>query len=462
MKKTEELFGTGSIWKAIAKMSIPAVITMLVLVVYNMVDMYFVSKTGDAAQIAAISLASPVFQVQSAFGTLIGGGGCAVISNALGKGNQIKVKASSAACLVMVVISGILLGGTILLFPDFIMSLLGADTDTWQFTKDYVCILAAGMMFSIFSTVFANIIRAEGASKESMIGNAIGTVANMILDPIFILWLGMGVKGAALATVLGNMMAALFYLYYFLKKETALSLHPKYVLSMPAVFGSVLLLGVPSAISNLLAGLTNTISNRILISYGANTVAAVGVGSKASLIVTMVVMGICIGVQPVIAYNYGAGNRKRTIEALLKTSALSLSVGVSLTALCFVFRNTLAALFLEDSSLLAQSVHIMEIHLMLVSFIGLYYIGVNFLQAAGKALLATILSAFRQGIFYVPVILILHQLAGLEGVYYTSVVTDFGAVLLSVSLLLLQMKKGFDNDKGILKEEETSTLTVTE
>ena len=453
MKKTEELFGTGSIWRAIAQMSIPAVITMLVMVIYNMVDMYFVSKTGEAAQIAAISLASPVFQAQSAFGTLIGAGGCAVISNALGKGDWVKVKASSGACMVMVLVSGILLGSLILLFPDFVMNLLGADSDTWQFTKDYVCILAGGMVFSIFSTVFANIIRAEGASKESMIGNGIGTVANMILDPIFILWLDMGVKGAALATVLGNVLAAIFYLYYFLRRETALSLHPKYVLPMPVVFGSVLLLGVPSAISNLLAGLTNTISNHILIGYGASTVAAVGVGGKASMIVTMVVMGICIGVQPVIAYNYGAGDKKRTKEALYKTGILALGVGIGLTAFCFLFRNRIAAMFLEDPSLLEQSVHIMEIHLILVPFIGLYYIGVNFLQAAGKALLATVLSAFRQGIFYVPAILSLHQIAGLEGVYYTGVVTDLGAILLSVSLLLWQMKKGFAKSGDDVQQE---------
>lgn len=447
MKKTEELFGTGSIWKAIAQMSIPAVITMLVMVIYNMVDIYFVSRTGDTAQIAAISLAGPVFQVQSAFGTLIGGGGCAVISNALGKGDGVKVKACSGACMAMVLASAVLLGGVVLLFPDFVIGLLGADADTWQFTKDYVCILAAGMVFTVFSTVFSNIIRAEGASKESMIGNGIGTITNMILDPIFILWFGMGVKGAALATVLGNVLAALFYLYYFLKKETALSLNPKYVSSMPVVFGSVLLLGVPSAISNLLAGLTHTISNHILISYGASTVAAVGVGGKASFIVTMVVMGICMGVQPVIAYNYGAGNQKRTKEALVKTGILSLCVGIGLTAICFLFRGRLAALFLDDSSLLAQSIHIMEIHFILVPFVGLYYLGVNFLQAAGKALLATILSAFRQGIFYVPVILIMHQMAGLEGVYYTNVVTDFVAILLSVSLLLWQMKKGFAQEK---------------
>ena len=439
--KTEELFGTGSIWKAIAKMSIPAVITMLVMVIYNMVDIYFVSKTGDAAQIAAISLASPVFQIQSAFGTLIGGGGCAAISNALGKGDKIKVRACSSACMVMVLVSGILLGGMILLFPDLVMGLLGADADTWQYTRDYVCMLAAGMIFIIFSNTFANVIRAEGASKESMIGNGIGTITNMILDPIFILWLGMGVKGAALATILGNIMAALYYLYYFLKKETSLTLHPKYVRPMPAVFGTVVLLGVPSAISNLLAGMTNTISNHILIGYGAGTVAAVSVGGKASMIVAMIVMGICIGVQPVIAYNYGAGNRKRTTEALLKTGGLSLGIGIGLTCLCFLFRNPLALLFLKDSALLVQSVHIMEINLIMVPFIGLYYIGVNFLQAAGKALLATLLSAFRQGIFYVPSIYILHWAAGLEGVYYTALVTDFAAIILSMSLLLWQVKK---------------------
>lgn len=437
--KAEEMLGQGSVWKAIAKMSIPAVITMMVMIVYNMADMYFVGKTGDEMQIAAISLASPVYMLQMAVGTLVGGGGCAAISNALGKREMKLVKALSSACLILVAAASIVIGGSILLFPELFLQFLGADADTWQYTKEYIMVLGAGMLFILFSNAFANIIRAEGASKESMIGNGIGTILNIVLDPIFILGLDMGVKGAALATVLGNVVASGYYCRYILRSDTELVLSLKAVFSMPVTLWRVIVLGIPNAISSLLSGLTGTISNHILIQYGAGAIVTVGVGGKASMIVAMIVMGICMGVQPVISYNYGAKNKERTREVLMKTGVVSLTVGTILTVFCCFFRETIAGLFLSDGKLLEQSVHIMGIQLLLMPVIGLYYIGINFLQAAGKALPATILSIFRQGLLYVPAIFLMHGLFGLEGVYWVNVICDAASIVLAMGLVRRQM-----------------------
>lgn len=432
--QAEEIFGKGSVWKAIARTSIPAVFTMLVMIVYNMADMYFVGKTGDPTQIAAISLASPVYMLMMAIGTLVGGGGCAAVSNALGNGNMKLVKALGSACLVIQTAASVMIGGAVLLFPDAVLRFVGADTDTWQYTREYIRVLAAGMIFITFANVFANVIRAEGAAKESLLGNAIGTITNMVLDPIFILWMNLGVMGAAIATVIGNAASCLFLAYYICRRSSGLTLSPVFAFQMPKSFYRVIVLGIPNAASNLLSGLSNTISNHILIQYGAGTIAAIGVGGKAGMIVSMIVMGICMGVQPVIAYNYGAGDRKRTKEVTVGTAIVSVVTGALLTIGCYCLRPAIAGIFLKENSLLEQSVHIMTIQLSMMALIGLYYTGINFLQAAGKAASAAFLSLFRQGLLFVPMILILHSLFGLEGVYWTSVLCDLAAVVLAVTL----------------------------
>ncbi|MCI6997704.1 MAG: MATE family efflux transporter [Eubacterium sp.] len=441
--QAEEIFGKGSVWKAIAKMSIPAVATMLVMIIYNMADMYFVGKTGEPAQIAAISLASPVYMLMMAVGTLVGGGGCASISKALGEKNYEYVKSLSGACLVILTAISIIFSGAVLLFPDAILSSLGTDTDTWQYTREYLTVLAVGMISIVFSSVFANVIRAEGAAKESMIGNAIGTLTNLILDPIFILVLGMGVMGAAIATVIGNAAASVFFIFYICRSKTELTLNPLYALKKPKSFLRIIVLGVPNAVSNLLSGMSNTISNHILIQYGAGTIAAIGVGGKAGMIVHMILMGICMGVQPVIAYNYGAGDRKRTKEVLAKIAAVSLTVGAVLTMGCYYFRPAIARMFLDDAGLLEQSIHIMTIQLSVTAFSGLYYIGMNFLQAAGSAMPATILSVFRQGLMFIPTIYIMHSLFQLEGVYWVQVICDAVSILLALILMIRQFRRGF-------------------
>lgn len=429
------MFERGSVWNAIVKMSVPAVITMIVMIVYNMADLFFVGKTGDELQIAAISLASPVYLLQMAVGTMIGGGGCAAISNALGQKAHVKVKQLCAACLILTLVCSILIGGVLLLFPDVILRALGANTDTWQYTKEYMSVLAVGIVFILFSNIFANVIRAEGAAKESMIGNGIGTILNIILDPIFILKWNMGVQGAAIATVIGNMAASLYYVFYLRRSDSGLGLWLRPAFQEPAAFGTVMMLGIPNAVSNLLNSMSGMFTNHILIGYGTASIVAVNVGGKANMIVAMIVMGICIGVQPLMAYNYGAKNKARIKEIVKKVAAASLVVGIVLTVSCYWFRNKLAGLFLSDEAILEQSVHIMEIQMITTSFLGWYYLGINYLQAAGRGAAAAFLSVFRQGLFYIPILFLVHAAAGLEGVYWVSVICDLAAVLMAVWFL---------------------------
>lgn len=439
--KTEELFEKGSVWKAIIKMSIPTIAVMLVMTIYSMADLIFIGHTGDAAQIAAVSLASPFFSLQMTLGTLIGGGGCTAISTALGARDHDRAKALSSACTILCVVGGIVLGGVFLLLPDPFLKLFGADTDTWQHTKDYLRILAAGTPAVVFSNAFANLVRAEGSMKEAVLFNLLGTITNIILDPVLISGLHMGVRGAALATVIGNILSTAAILIYLRRKETILTLNPKYALQQKDSFVKVITLGVPSSISNLLMGLTNTISNNIAIQYGASIIAAMGVGGKAGMIVAMIVMAIALGVQPMIAYNYGANNTTRTKEIVRKSAVFVTVTGIILTVACYLLRTPIARLFVQDEALITQSTHIMSIGLIGLPLLGLYYLSTNYLQSTGHPLLATILSIFRQGIIYAPALIAMHILFGMEGIFWTSPLTDLLSIALAVILLIPRKKQ---------------------
>lgn len=219
--KTEELFERAPVWKSIFKMCLPTVVIMLVMTVYNMADMVFVGQTGIAAQVAAVSLASPFFLLQMTLSTWIGGGGCTVISAALGAKNTEKAKAAGAACILLSLVGGILLGGAALLFPNAFLHFFGADAATWDYTAQYLQILALGTPVIVFSNVFANLVRAEGAVQTAVLLNMLGTVANIILDPLFISGLNLGVQGAAIATVFGNIFTACGLLFYLRRRDTS-------------------------------------------------------------------------------------------------------------------------------------------------------------------------------------------------------------------------------------------------
>lgn len=439
--KTEELFERAPVWKSIFKMCLPTVVVMLVMTVYSMADMIFVGQTGIAAQVAAVSLASPFFLLQMTLGTWIGGGGCTVISAALGAKNTEKAKAAGAACTLLSLASGILLGGAALLFPNAFLHFFGADAATWDYTAQYLQILALGTPVIVFSNVFANLVRAEGAVQTAVLLNMLGTIANIILDPLFISGLHLGVQGAAIATVLGNILTACGLLFYLRRCDTILTLNICRAFSMPHVFREIFTLGIPGSVSNLLMSAVNTVSNRIVITYGADTVAELGAGGKAGMIVAMVVMAIALGVQPMFAYLYGAGNTARLRETFRKSGILAVSVGIVLSAVCFVFRVPVCGLFLKEEALVASAAHITAVGLLGMPFIGVYYLAVNYLQSVGKATQASVLSVLRQGAVYVPLLLLLHRIFGLSGVFYAAPAADILSTLLAAFLLYRAVKK---------------------
>lgn len=438
--KNEALFRDKPVWSAIFSLAIPACITILIMTIYNMADMFFIGMLGDTAQVAAVSIVSPMFSLVMAAATMLGVGGCSVIASAIGAGKTEEAKTFSSLCCMAAVLFGILCATVMLSATDPILNMLGANEEIMASARAYMRTLSVGAPFMLFSTAFASILRAEGAIKEGLIGNMAGTVLNIIFDPLFILVLHQGVEGAAVATVIGNMVSSGCYLYYIFKKATVLSVVPRYAMKKPLALLHILAVGLPNGISSLLSGFASTFSNQLLSEYGTNAIAAMAAAGKATMLITMIQMGICMGVQPLMAYNYGAGNVTRLKEVLQKLGVLTVVFGTVVTVGCFLARHTLISLFLKNADAAAMGENVVIFLVIASPIVGFYYLSTNFLQASGSALSATIVSVLRQGGILIPSLYLMERLMGFIGIAAAHAVADVLSTVIAVAVCLWQYR----------------------
>ncbi|WP_130838309.1 MATE family efflux transporter [Lachnoclostridium sp. Marseille-P6806] len=441
MPNYEKLYKTGSVWRSLLSMAIPALITVLVMIFYNMADMFFIGRLGDTSMVAAVSVVSPVFSLIMGFATMIGIGGSTIIANELGAGNREKARSASSVCFWAAFLIGLALITVLLMIRQPLLSFLGTTRDMRGYASTYLTILSLGTPFLLISTTMANIVRSEGAIRDALFGNIAGTLTNIILDPLFILVFGWGVAGAAAATVIGNAAATFLYLLYMKRKAAVLTVSPAAAMESPAMLFPILALGIPNAVSTILSGFASTFSNRLLSEYGTAAIAAMAAAGKAGMIIAMVMMGICMGVQPLIAYNYGARDHARMREILQKLTLLTLGIGTVSAVLCFALRRALIGMFLRQSEAAALGEVFVPFLVLGAPFMGFYYISTNFLQAAKNAPMATVTSVLRQGIMLIPLLYALHHFFGLTGIAAAHTAADIGAALLSLLIALVQYRK---------------------
>lgn len=446
MERTE-LFRTKPVWGVIAHMSIPALVSILVMLLYNMTDMYFVAQMGDDIQVAAVSLVMPVFTVLMAVSTMLGNGACTIIAQALGSQDEERAKICSSLCVWGCIGFGGMFLLLCFLFCGPLLSFLGANEDMWGYARLYLLVLAAGAPVILLNHSLGSILRGEGAARQGMVGGLVSTVTNIVLDPIFISVLGLGVGGAAVATVLGNLAGLVYFLVYKKRHLSILSMEFQCVKRNLPLLGSILALGLPNAVSSSLSGFASTFSNRLLVSYSTGAVAAMGAAGKVTMIITMVQMGVCMGTQPLMAYCYGAKDHARMRETLKKLALLTCVLGLSLGALSFLAREQIISLFLSDNELRALGCHIVTITICSAPFMGLFYLGMNYLQASGKALLATVVSALRQGVLLIPLLYLMEALFQLDGPAMAHVVADITSIFISIgcALCFVRREKRQDN-----------------
>ena len=335
-----------------------------------------------------------------------------------------------------------------------ILHLIGASENTIGFARQYLTIISIGAPTIMFSTAFANILRGEGASRESMVGNLLGTIVNIILDPVMILGLGWGVSGAALATIIGNIAACFFYISYYVRGKSMLSIHVKDFRMGERIAASVAAIGIPASLNNILMSFANIILNQALVGYGDTPVAAMGVALKSNMLVVLLQIGLCVGIQPLIGYNYGSGNKKRLMQVFKFTGVVSVIMGMLLTLFMIIARKTMIQVFINDAEVVSYGIRMVVALQLSAPFIGILFLCINTIQGMGKALPSLILTICRQGLVFIPLILVLNSMFGLDGVIYAQPAADYISIVLSVVICMLIFKNMEHVEKEDLIDQE--------
>ncbi|RHT17967.1 MATE family efflux transporter [Clostridium sp. AM33-3] len=436
MKTNTDLFEKASVPKAVATMAVPTMISMLVVVIYNMADTFFIGQTKDPLQVAAVSLATPVFMIFMALGHLFGIGGSSAISRALGERRKDRAWHISSFCCYGSLGLGVMVAVISVLGMEQILHLIGASENTIGFARQYLTIISIGAPTIMFSTAFANILRGEGASRESMVGNLLGTIVNIILDPVMILGLGWGVSGAALATIIGNIAACFFYISYYVRGKSMLSIHVKDFRMGEGIAASVAAIGIPASLNNILMSFANIILNQALVGYGDTPVAAMGVALKSNMLVVLLQIGLCVGIQPLIGYNYGSGNKKRLMQVFKFTGVVSVIMGMLLTLFMIIARKTMIQVFINDAEVVSYGIRMVVALQLSAPFIGILFLCINTIQGMGKALPSLVLTVCRQGLIFIPLIFILNAMLGLDGVIYAQPAADYLSILVGIMICM--------------------------
>ena len=436
-----ELFEKAPVSQAVLKSALPAMAAMLMVLIYNLADTFFVGQTHDAYQVAAVSLAMPVFLMFMAVGTVFGMGGTSVISRALGQGRTDYAKKVCSFCMWGCVVVGVIMAALFLIFMEPILTMVGASEGTWAYAKSYLTIVSFGGPFVLISNAFSNIIRAEGKSAEAMMGQLLGNLLNVILDPIMILLLGWNITGAAIATLIGNIVGACYYILYFVRGKSSLSVSTKELSQPEKVCGPVCAIGIPAALGSVLMSVAQIIINSQLAKYGDMAVAGMGVAMKVVTITGMVCMGLGQGVQPLLGYCVGAKLWERFKKAFRFSMLFALSLGAVLTVICYLFTNQIVSVFLSDPAAYSYAVEFSRILLTTSFLFGVFYVLINTLQAMGAATPALIINLSRQGIIFIPALFILQAAVGINGLIWAQPVADLLSIGLAAILYIRVSRK---------------------
>lgn len=438
---TKQAFEDMPVAKAVLVNAVPAVLSMLVTLIYNVADTFFIGQTGDEMQVAAVSLATPVFLLFMAIGTLYGIGGTSVISRAFGEGRDDFARTVGSFCFWMSVFTGILCILVFLSGMDYILQWIGASGNTEGYARTYLSCVAWSAPFVIVSTAFSNIVRAEGKSKEAMNGVLIGTVLNIVLDPVFILWLDYGIAGAAWATVIGYTVATAYYVLLLTGKRSGLTISLSRFNLKAETAAPVFAIGIPASLNCIMMSVSTIILNVCLVSYGDRVVAAMGVASKVIMMVVLVQLGLGQGIQPLLGYCYGARRWDR-FKAVMRLSLLAgLGMGISLTLLCGWFSDSLVACFIDSESIREYGVPFVRTLLLSGPVMGVLFIYINALAGCrcGRVLVPAFHQPARHHLHSVPAAVRPALPVGRGG--GGTAVADVLSLLLAVCLFLRTKKR---------------------
>lgn len=429
-----DLFEKVPISKAYFKLALPVVLSMVISLVYNMVDTFFVAQTQNTNLVAGVSLCAPIFTLMIALGDIFGIGGSSVISRLFASKNfEEKGKNVSGFCFYGAIVCGILVSLIMMIARKPILTILGTNQATLPYASQYYTYMALGATLIIVSLTPSNLMRTEGLATESMIGTITGSIINMILDPIFILYLNMGAGGAAIATIIGYFASDLVFIYLTLKKSKKLSISLKHTHITKNEVISIFTIGIPASITNLMSSFAMAMTNNYLVTYGNDKVAAMGIVLKINMIVLLVMIGFAFGAQPLLGYNYGAHNTKRLKEIIKFDLFVEITFAVITSIILALFTSSFIKIFMNDPSIIQAGTLMLRFLLLSSPCVGIILVFTTLFQSEGKALPALLLSIGRQGIVF-AIFLLLSNIFGYYGIISSQMIADIITAIIALIL----------------------------
>lgn len=482
--------------KAVVKMGVPLIAGMFIMVLYNLVDTFFIGMTGDAYQLAAVNLAYPVMMVMIAVSNMVGTGASSLIARCMGAGDIDRAEHTLSVGFELTCVSAIIVSVIGILFIGGITTALGAKSNTFVHTENYIFIILIGSIFIMGNYTFGQFLRSEGSVRYSIMGMVVGTIANIILDPIFIFALGMQIRGAAIATVLGNGIGTAASLLYYAKGKTLLAPRRGYLaiksnrtrmgsyndkeavvdsgshtvtgaafeadadlqssdsmetdrktavnlkksppgfITDKEIVKEIYRIGIPASLETLLTSAAYIVLNNLAVSYGELTVAAMGISQKILSLGSYVYQGFAAGVQPLMGYNYGAKNHRRMMDILKAGLAVVTGTELVIMAVCGIFAPFLIGIFTGSHEVIRIGTHVLRTVMWILPFVGSVSMCRMSFQAMGKPMYALGITIVRQVILYVPLLFILDHIFGFDGMLWAQPITECIMMISSVWLLV--------------------------
>lgn len=433
----DSIFDTTRLYRSYFKMAFPVVLGLVVTLIYNLADTFFIAQTNDTDLIAGVSLCAPVFTALMAFGNIYGQGGSSLISRLLGRQDAAGVRRVSSFCFYIALATGVILAVLMTAFHRPILTLLGADADTMPHAFDYYIVLVVCAPIIVLSFIHSNLVRCEGMSTESMLGTILGAVINIILDPILISVVGLGAMGAAVATVIGYLCSVLYFLWLLHQKSRCLSVNPALCRVSGGEVRQILGVGVTAALSNLMQSLCIIVVNQFLLPYGNDKIAAMGIVLKINMIAQLVLTGFAFGGVPLFGYLYGAQLRAEMKKLVRFCLGFLAALSLVLTAILCLFASPLMGAFVKDAAMIATGAEMLRWQAASTVFAGIVLLMTVLFQAAGKVGPSFILSISRQGVVFVAALLVCVKLFAYSGVLMGQAVADVASALIALGLLAL-------------------------
>lgn len=437
-----QFLGQEPIGRLLVRMAVPATIAMGVNALYNLVDTIFIGRGVGSLAIGGVGIAFPVQILIVAVALLVGLGSASVISRMMGRGDEERAARAVGNALLMIFILASALAGLGLVFMEPLLSVLGSTEDIRGYAREYLSVILPGAPFLATAIASTHIVRSEGRAKTAMIIMLIGAGLNIILDPIFIFVLGLGVRGAATATIIAQFTSFLFAMGFYFSGSSAVPVRLRHIRLQWDVIPEVTALGMAAFVRQFGQSFFIIIVNNALRAFGDEiAISAFGVINKLLLFALMPLIGVAQGFQPIAGYNYGARNMARVRSAVRVSNAVAISVAMFYFALVMLFPRTIFGIFTQDPELIEVGSRAMRIVLIAIPLLGMQIIGAVFFQAVGKAGPALILSMSRQIILLIPLVLILPQFFGVTGVWASFPAADLVATAVTLVWLQFEMRK---------------------